>query len=229
LERPESLHSTRRFAPVAAALFLTYSLFAGGDRTARASVISRGDFIDAYAACNNDAWKDFSYRLIRIERPQLGSVAKPVTTMYPYVSSFRALGLSINGPGDVAATRPATIAWSAAAKAYADHGGIERRFSDALAARRFLRQRTALDLTAFSGRQLGALATDLDLTTQTRPPSTPLVSVLGRYDPRSVLPAALGRQMLTFVGTHEDVGSARVIAHRPSTCRPALRERLFSP
>ena len=195
-----------------------------GATSARSPSVTRGEYINAYAECNNSVWRAFSYRLIRLDRSGTERAKR-----YPFLQSFAELGLSLEPITRLQPAQTATVGWSLATKSYADHGGIERRFMDRSAALSMLKRFTHRKLDTLRTDELAALASDADVVTRIHQPVRPLAAYFDAASPSAPLSGTLAAATLRWIGTHEDVGSTRVVPHAAAECAPALRARLVVP
>ena len=144
----------------------------------------------------------------------------------PPVRGFVGEGLYFDGIyGNFQPNAPASVGWALATKAFADRGEVEPRFRTRLAARTYLRPANLEGLDALGLREVGALATELELSARGKKYAiTPIRPGTKLNDP---LDAATARTMLAKVGTHFDVGSARTIPQPGRACPASVLNGLF--
>jgi hypothetical protein len=193
---------------------------------AAGAAITHTQFAEAYVACNNAAWEGKSRGLIMAEKePTMSDRIRGLDS--PNVRGFVGEGLYFDGVyGNFQPRAAATVGWALATKAFADRGEVEPRFRNRGAAIAFLRDRNLNGIDALSDREVGAIATELDLSSHGagRFAITPIAPGTRLGDP---LHAAAARAMLVKVGTHFDVGSKKTIAQPGRACPKNVMSGLF--
>jgi len=193
---------------------------------AAGAAITHTQFVEAYVACNNAAWEGTSRGLIlSIKEPTMSDKMRGITV--PSVRGFVGEGLYYDGLyGNFQPLAAATVGWALATKTFADRGEIEPRFRNRSTTIAFLAGRRLRGLDGLSDREAGALATELDLSSQGagRFAITPIAPSTRFDDP---LRAEAARAMLAKVGTHFDVGSKRTIAQVGLACPKRILSTLF--
>jgi hypothetical protein len=193
---------------------------------AAGTAITHTQFVEAYVACNNAAWEGKSRMLIlSIKEPTMSDNIRGITV--PSVRGFVGEGLYFDGIyGNFQPRAASTVGWALATKAFADRGEVEPRFRDRGAALAFLQGRGLSGVDALSDREVGAIATELELSSHGagRFAITPIAPGTRLGDP---LHAAAARAMLAKVGTHFDVGSKRTIPRAGRPCPAKVLGGLF--
>ena len=194
--------------------------------TAAGAAITRTQFVEAYVACNNAAWEGKSLELIfTIKEPTSSDKMRGITS--PTARGFVGEGLYFDGIyGNFQPLATATVGWALATKTFADRGEVEPRFRTRDAALAYLRTRNLQGLDTLGLHEVGALATELELSSRAAgrfaitpiPPGT-------RLD--APLDGTTARSMLAKVGTHFDVGSARTIPQAGRPCPVKVLGGLF--
>jgi hypothetical protein len=188
--------------------------------------LTHTQFVEGYVTCNNTAWADKSRMLIiSMKESTMSDKMRGMTS--PSVRGFVGEALYFDGVyGNFQPNAPATIGWALATKAFADRGEVEPRFRTRLAALTYLRAANLDGLDTLGLRELGALATELELSARgKRFAITPIPPGTRLNDP---LDAAAGRAMLAKVGTHFDVGTARTLPQPGRDCPAKVLKTLFA-
>jgi len=193
---------------------------------AAGAAITRTQFVEAYVACNNAAWAGKSRMLVMsIKEPTMSDKMRGITA--PSARGFVGEGLYFDGIyGNLQPRRPASVGWALATKAFADRGEVEPRFRTRDAALAYLQLRNLDGLDTLGLHEVGALATELELSARAgrRFAITRIAPGTHLGDP---LDAASARSMLAKVGTHFDVGSARTIPQAGRPCPAKVLGGLF--
>ena len=187
--------------------------------------ITHTQFVEAYVACNNAAWEGKSRMMVlSIKEPTMSDKMRGMTS--PPVRGFVGEGLYFDGIyGNFQPNAAATVGWALATKAFADRGEVEPRFRTRLAALTYLRPSSLGGLDTLGLREVGALATELELSARGKQYAiTPIRAGTKLDDP---LDAATARAMLVKVGSHFDVGSARTIPQPGRACPAKVLGGLF--
>lgn len=193
--------------------------------TAAASqIVTRGAFIAAYVQCNNAAWKDVSHELI----PLVRSGNRRVTGRdAPPINGFVAFGLYF-GESDptLHASQPATVGWAVALKSFSDNGGIASRFATRDASIAYLRAQ-GIAVAGLATREYESIATDVYVSRLSHPAVEPAGATVHDRSFTEPLTREAAERLLTTVGTHENVGRARIVPQRHARCPLEVRSRLF--
>jgi hypothetical protein len=188
--------------------------------------ITHTQFIEAYVSCNNAAWAEKSrMQIFTIKQPTLSDKIRGITS--PTVRGFAGEGLYFDGIyGNVLPRAAATIGWALATKTFADRGEVEPRFRARDAALAYLRPWNLAGLDTLGVHEVGALATELELSSRGagRFAITRIAPGTRLGDP---LDGAAARSILAKIGSHFDVGSARTIPQTGRACPAKVLGGLF--
>jgi hypothetical protein len=187
--------------------------------------VTRANFVSAYVACNNTAWRDVSHALIplvrsvplRGSRPDESAAVRGLTT----------IGLFVDGAILERPNEPATVGWAAAAKAFADEGAIERHSYGHTRARATEREVLSAASHLLTARERDALATNADIAAL--PPSSEWVlggMRAGALNKR--LDRDIAINLLRRIGNHEAVGSARSVGVTYRACPDSVLRSVFA-
>lgn len=187
-------------------------------------LIRRKDFIRAYVGCNNEAWSGVSHALI----PYGFSLPHSARFVDPEVQGFFNLGYlsperTLQEPNSWA-----TLRWAAFVKAYADDGGIERRFLRRGVAIAYLRHNAAMQSPeSLSDLAAASLATNLHVTLLGRDKRAWVLNGFLGSQWDSVLTPTTAATMLRVIGSHEAVGSEKTVSASVRPCRTASALRFL--
>jgi hypothetical protein len=190
--------------------------------TAAGTAITRSQFVDAYVDCNNAAWEGKPRGLILPSKePTMSDLMRGLDSAK--VRGFVGESLYFDGIyGNFQPRVVATLGWALATKTFADRGEIEPQFRNRSTALALLQERGINGAGALSDREVGAIATELDLGRKYQ--ITPIAAGTRLGDP---LHAAAARAMLGKVGSHFDVGKSRTIAQPGRSCPNRVVKSLF--
>ena len=218
------LKSSSLVASLAAAT-LAFNYVVAATSDASPALIRRTDFVRAYVRCNNEAWLGVSHALI----PYHVSLQHNEKAIDPEVKGFFNLGYlspgrNLQGPDSLA-----TLRWAAIVKAYADDGGIERRFVRRATAIAYLRQNAAIWSTR-NLSDLGAsiLATNLHVALLGRDKHLWVLDGFQRAQLDSALTVTTAATLLHVIGSHESVGSEKSVAASVRPCSTASAVRFLT-